>query len=294
MLYKLTSDEDLTILVDTLGGELKSIKCRGDEILWNGDSEAFPATAPNLFPFVGRLYKGKYTLDGNDYPMGIHGFLSQKEMTVSHIGKDRLTLELTDDEDTYQIYPYLFTLRIEYILEHNTVSVNYTVKNNDYKKVMYFSLGGHPGFLLDFGKTRCFSDYYIEFSKECTPDRFLWDEDGLLKGTVRFEGLEDDRRFYLDKELFRNDAIVLGGTSGVLKISCRYNTKDVSVSYSDFPLVGIWHPYITDDPFICIEPWYGLPGRKETIEKLDSKPYTIKLDPLEEKKLSWAISLENR
>jgi len=46
------------------GAELISLQYEGREYLWNGDPAYWSGHAPNLFPFVGRLFEERYTLQG--------------------------------------------------------------------------------------------------------------------------------------------------------------------------------------------------------------------------------------
>ena len=41
--------------------------------------------------------------------------------------------------------------------------------------------------------------------------------------------------------------------------------------------LGLWHTPKTDAPFICIEPWHGLPSMDGVIEDLKNQKGVIKL-----------------
>ena len=61
--------------------------------------------------------------------------------------------------------------------------------------------------------------------------------------------------------MFKNDALVY---NNIDKVTINSNNSDmyVSLSFKDFPFVGIWSPYYEDSnsmaPFVCIEPWQGI------------------------------------
>lgn len=80
-------NEQLRVDVAPMGGTLQSIfgKQTGTEYLWQEDPTYWAKRAPNLFPFVGRLYEKRYTVGGQSYEMIIHGFAPTTEME----GKDR-------------------------------------------------------------------------------------------------------------------------------------------------------------------------------------------------------------
>ena len=43
--------------------------------------------------------------------------------------------------------------------------------------------------------------------------------------------------------------------------------------------LGIWHMPKTDAPYICIEPWYSLPSRKEVVEELETQLRLVSIEP---------------
>ena len=78
-LFQISNDK-ITIQVDSLGAELKSLKSLPDgrEYMWQGDPAYWGRTSPVLFPIVGGLKDGRYRVDGREYAMGQHGFASIK------------------------------------------------------------------------------------------------------------------------------------------------------------------------------------------------------------------------
>lgn len=52
------------------------------------------------------------------------------------------------------MYPFAFVYWLTYELVGNKLNVTFAVENND-KKVMYFGVGGHPGFARSAGKRSC-------------------------------------------------------------------------------------------------------------------------------------------
>ena len=77
------SNQHLIVTMTQEGGTLTSIRDAktGREYLWQGDPAYWTGQAPNLFPFVGRLYEKTYTLHGKAYPMTIHGFVRHTKTT---------------------------------------------------------------------------------------------------------------------------------------------------------------------------------------------------------------------
>ena len=72
----LLRNDQLTVEIDALGGELRSIRTPdGTEYLWQGDPAYWKSRAVNIFPYVARLWGGKYTYQGKTYALGNHGFV---------------------------------------------------------------------------------------------------------------------------------------------------------------------------------------------------------------------------
>ena len=63
------ANEQLTVVVDTVGAGLHSVLFRDAEYLWQGDPTYWRRRDANLFPYVGRLTDGVYSYRGVNYPM---------------------------------------------------------------------------------------------------------------------------------------------------------------------------------------------------------------------------------
>ena len=169
----------LCVKISTVGGELQSVYGRktGIEYLWQGDAAYWTGRAPNLFPFVGRLYEKRYTLNGKSFEMGLHGFAKINEMSVESEEQDRCVLLLCDNEETRKIYPYRFEFRIRYALEENRLLITFSVRNLS-EETMIFGMGGHPGFNVPLVPGPAFEDYSLTFSGPSEPRRILFSRTG--------------------------------------------------------------------------------------------------------------------
>ena len=79
MTYTL-KNENLTVIINSLGAEVVSVKDRnGRELWWNGDPAFWKGHSPILFPACGGLWNGKYSLNGKEYNMPKHGFAKGME-----------------------------------------------------------------------------------------------------------------------------------------------------------------------------------------------------------------------
>ena len=147
MAFYQISNEQISIQVDSMGAELKSLKKKDTdtEYMWEGDPAYWKRTSPVLFPLVGSLREGSFLLDGKRYPMGQHGFARDLEFQVKSEAANEIWFYLESDAQTLEKYPYAFLLELGYELQGSTVIVKWKV-TNPADGELYFSIGGHPAF----------------------------------------------------------------------------------------------------------------------------------------------------
>lgn len=284
-------NEIIRIGISATGAEMQSIVKDGIEYLWSGDERYWPEHAPLLFPFVGRLTDGKYLLRGKEYEMDIHGFARKLPYQVVCRKEDKITLELCDSEETYASYPYHFRLSVTYELQGNTIHIRYQVENRSDNR-MYFGIGGHPGFRVPLEEGLDFKDYYLEFGGRCYPDRVVHTEQCYVDGSnLRFP-LEYNQRLKMAHHMFDEDAIVLQNMADEVTLKTDRGKRKVTVSYPQFPYLGMWHAPKTEASYICIEPWASLPSRQGVVEEFACKSDLIRLAPGEKYKNDWSITIE--
>lgn len=250
------SNEKITIQIDSLGAELKSLKhiSTGTEYMWNGDARFWKRTSPVLFPVVGGLKEGRYLLNGKEYPMGQHGFARDMEFQLKSQVASEIWFTLESDEETLQKYPYAFRLEIGYELDGESVIVKWRVKNPSTEE-MYFSIGGHPAFLCPIEANTTQNQYQIRFD---TKDKVI--SSGVKEGLLSEEKKEyplQDGILPVTEHLFDEDALVIEHDQAhQIALVKPDGNPYLTVSF-DAPLFGIWSPPKKNAPFICIEPWYG-------------------------------------
>ena len=124
MLYTI-KNEALKVVIDNHGAELHSIQTLdGTEYLWQGDPAVWNGQAPNLFPYVARLTYQKYTFEGKEYSMKIHGFINAVDLYVETEERDQITFRYDSGEETLTQYPFPFIYRITYLLDGHTLKAN--------------------------------------------------------------------------------------------------------------------------------------------------------------------------
>jgi galactose mutarotase-like enzyme len=264
------SNDQLTLEVDTLGAELHSIKKDGVEYLWQADAKFWARHAPVLFPVVGKLRNGQFRFDDKTYNLPGHGFARDHEFKLVWHDRDELTYELRESDETLLHYPWKFKLRITYKLKGNAIRARYTVKNED-QKVMYFGIGAHPAFNVPLNNEGTFEDYQLEIMPH-QPRQYMPID--VATGTIDMDGAKtvDDNVYPLTRDLFAHDALVFESPQTTeVTLSNKVNDRSVKVSWSDMPFFGLWSPYPSDAPFVCIEPWCGVADEQETDGDITTK-----------------------
>ena len=287
----------LSVRVSSIGGQLLSVKKDGKEYLWQGDPAFWEDRAPNLFPYIARLTKGTYTVHGKEYHLPIHGFLPAAEMKAEAQEESLLVLRLDADESTLACYPFVFTLRIRYELNQDTLRIAYEVENGGTED-MYFGIGGHPGFQAPLEDGLSFEDYFLEFESEGqsgtdaqTPVRIGFSPTCFLNGKDEPWPLEKGCRIPLRHDLFDDDAIVLSHTPKTVVLRSEKGGRGVRVRFPQMPYIGFWHAVKKPASYVCIEPWSSLPSRQDVVEELSEQPGLIHLEGKGVYRNLWSIQL---
>jgi galactose mutarotase-like enzyme len=265
----------LSITADNSGAELRSLfyKPEQKEFLWQGNAAWWPRSAPILFPIVGKLNNNTYRFKGITYQLPQHGFARDHEFLLTEKHTNKIVFTLHSNEATLKAYPFEFVLLISYELFGNRLITSYEVKNTG-KQDMYFSIGAHPGFNCPFNNNEHFSDYFLEFEKEETLDRYLLNE-GTFKGNTE-RVMTSTKILPLHEELFLKDAIVFKNMqSTFVNLKSKLSGSSLKFEFKDFPYFGIWtKPGAT---FICLEPWCGIADNKDFNGDLKEKEGIIRL-----------------
>jgi len=280
-------NDHLVVIISEKGAELQSIKLNAIEYLWQADSNYWAKHSPVLFPVIGELKDGKYIYDNKEYHLPRHGFARDKMFEAKQIGDTAAIFTLLSNVETLAVYPFQFIFQVQYEIKGNTLYCTYMVHNLT-EGVIYFSVGGHPAFMVPLNNKLQYDDYTLGFDNDTTLERFLL-KNGLTDGTSESLVL-DDKKLHLKHYLFYNDAIVLKHLHS--KKIMLYADKDphgLAFVFEGFPYFGIWAA--KDAPFICLEPWCGIADNIHHDEQLTSKEGINQLTAGVPWKRTWCVEL---
>lgn len=288
-IYLLTNN-DLAAAVSRRGGELRSLLYRGHELIWQGDPLCWESSAPLLFPFCGRVKDGVYRWQGKDYPMPIHGFLPEAELSATEVGGDFVTLTLTDSPSTRAVYPFAFALSLCYRLSDAALTLTATVTAGD--TGLPFSFGAHPGFNLPC-TAEGFTDARLQFDASAPLARIEITENGLLgEGRTDYPSANGTLPLSPDPAGGCGIFFAVPPDNRALTLKAAALPCDVRMEFADFPVLGLWHA--EGAPYLCIEPWQGLPAPDGIPTDLSNKPATLILAPGEQTNFTLQIILQRK
>jgi galactose mutarotase-like enzyme len=292
-MYTLENNK-LKIAVKKIGAELckiSSIKGKR-EFMWNANPEIWKGVAPNLFPIIGALKNDTYIYDNQKFNMPKHGFVRKsKDIELFAQTKDSLTFKLITNEALFKIYPFKFEFFITYKLSNNCINITHTIKNCD-NKPMYFSVGGHPAFKCPVYDDENYNDYSLEFENlEHAKTHLLNLESGLVTSKTKAV-FNDTKHIQLKHDLFNNDALIFKDlTSRKVTLKSKLHGAILSVSFKDFPYLGIWAK--PNANYVCIEPWLGIADHEDTNQDLKHKEGILTLNANDTFKASYSIEIHD-
>ena len=264
---------NLEAVIDAHGAELVSLKANGKEMMWQADARYWNNSSLVLFPFIGRNRNDSYVYKGKTYDIPLHGFALNRDFVVEQEEEDYLRLVLKEDEDSFKIYPFRFTLSIEYELTDHGLDVSFKV-TNDSNETMIYDLGYHPGFALEEDLT----SYSVLFPKTDSVEEIGIVTRCMLNGSNK-EVLLENNGMKLDPAMFTESAKIYKGTGNTTVLLDRNDQTVVTTRYDGFAYRTLWQTLNSDAHFLCIEGWSGLPGRCDAVEDIETVETKHFLEP---------------
>ena len=261
----------LTVKIAKRGAEVKSIVKDGIEYIYPTEPTIWTKSAPVLFPITGSVKNDTYTHGGKTYHIEKHGFAQVLTYEVEVCEGSRAVFLLRESEETLAQYPFAFAFRVIYELEGASLKTTYSVTNHS-DEVMYFSVGAHEGYYTPEG----IEDYDIHFDTPVTLDHtHLY---GPLVTELRTRILTEGTVLPMYEKFFVSDALVFESIPvHTVTLRNRKNGKAVRVDFPFAKNLLLWH--MPSAPYLCIEPWAGLPDRVGAGSEISEKEDILSLAP---------------
>ena len=227
------------------GATLTRILHNGVDFLYVDEENLASAERPRcgvpfLFPIFGRLSDWKYTWEGREYSMAIHGFAHTSAWTVAARSRDALVLVLEANEETLAQYPFRFRVTLTFRAENGAVSIHQKYENLDTKPMPY-NFGFHPYFRVEE-----LSHIRVESTADVHVDFIAGKQIPLGHGTVGVtlpEGAPET-------------GAALMGVTGPTVLHIPEEGKQLTMEFSpDYPQHVLWTQ--ANKPFLCVEPING-------------------------------------
>ena len=249
------SSHSKAILCPERGGILIQLTLQDKDILYLQE-ETFADVSKNirggnpvLFPICGPLPNDAYSMNGQTYSMKQHGFARNKAWEVIESTSTKVTLQLTDDEETRAQYPFQFRLRFTYELKDGKLLIDQTYENLS-ANVMPFYAGFHPYFIGNHSNSEYSipATHYLDYSDYKTKERTCNISELDIRDTKLFVHMSDS-------------------TSSIKGDSYKLQMH----TSNPFNCAVLWSERPTE--YICLEPWMAGPygfDNKEGVVRLEA------------------------
>ncbi|WP_353989511.1 aldose 1-epimerase family protein [Pediococcus argentinicus] len=283
----------LTVEIDQLGAQVTHVVGSESEYdyIWNG--QAWTRHAPILFPSIGKSNNDQYQLDGKTYSMSQHGFARDYQWENVKKADDQVLLELKANDKTKELFPFNFVLQVEYKVVENKLITLYRVTNAD-DKAMPFALGSHPGFNVPVDDDGVFEDYSLTFSpNQKEVQRLGVNPAPFRDGTKKPYEAVKNSELALNHEMFDDGLIIMDAKKiDSVILHSDQTAHSIKLDIKDFPYLTLWAMEHKTEPFLCIEPFAGLPDEASDTptDWMNKKGNTI-LEPGESREFEYAMEL---
>jgi len=276
-------NEYITASFNKVGAELKSLVYNDTEYIWEGRSEVWAGSCPLLFPICGGLKNDKYVLNGKEYTMPKHGFIRFKTFEVENKTDDSVVFLHKSDDETKEMFPFDYELRVIYTLSEKTLKIDYSVINKS-NNTMYFNIGSHEGYYTPEG----IEDYDVLFLQNETLNSYVLY--GNLLSNQQLPIINDQNYLPLYDKYFTVDALVfkdLKSKSATLRN--RKTGRAVKIDFPDAKYFLLWHK--PNSPYICLEPWNGIQDIVGSSYDITEKEGITALEGFEEFNFTHSITV---
>lgn len=275
--------QNATASFSTVGGEMTGLSIGDREIIWTGDTNYWGGHAPVLFPICSALKNGRIRIGGAQYSLPKHGFAKRQQFQMKSQTDNSVTFVLQANEETMAQYPFDFSLEITHQFDDAGFTTAYTVSNLG-QTPMPYCIGGHPGLC-----TGDLERWELIFDKqECGPFYNVSEQgwmDQALTSPVPIR-----QRMSLSYSHFDRDALILiEPKSDKVSLIHKDTKHGYELTFSDFSVLALWTVSNKRAPFLCLEPWNGLPPYCDESGNMEDKPYVTVLQPKQSRTVSYQV-----
>ncbi len=281
------NDGDLAVKIDTLGGELHSVKKGETEFLWQGDSTYWGKRAPLLFPIVGRLRANTINIRGKKREITPHGFLRDTQGEIVKQTDSEVELHFTFSEETLQKYPFKCDVTAIFKIEGGKFKTQYTVRNLDTEKMVY-NFGLHPAFNCNTNEGELFEDYYLEFDKNLTLKTCDFNNNDEMEKDNKYTVINNSNKMSLKHNMFHRTLVFTDLNFDTVYLCHKERGKLLKFSFENFNIFAMWQP--VNAPFLCFEPWCGMSSIVQDFDNFEDSPFAQFLSAGSEKTFKMEIS----
>jgi galactose mutarotase-like enzyme len=256
------------------GAEARSWRIGPRELLWSPEPAFWNEVSPILYPVVGWTRNGEERVDGRAYPLALHGFARFETFAVESSTADFARLTLVDNERTRAIYPFAFSLALEYRLAADALAVAIEVANPGERPAPY-ACGLHPGFRWPLGEAGR-EGAFVRFDQ---PERAAVPRiapGGLVRDEWRPVPL-NGRDLPLSDALFAHDALCFLNCASRSLAFVDASGASITMEYESFSHAALWTR--PGAPFLCLEAWTGYSDPEGFEGELFDKPGMRALAP---------------
>jgi galactose mutarotase-like enzyme len=201
--------------------------------------------------FVHRLWKQESIYEGHPLKGGNHGFIRNHPFRSPDVDltAGTLTYSVDPSEIPAEAYPYRVAMKLVYSIAGGALTMTFRFENLEEHPVA-LSFGWHPGFAVGSLQTCRLLLPPGTYRREMAPGDFL---DGNIEeirfsgGDMPFEKEHLPGSYLLDLAGVPDRRFVLEAPELGHRVEC---------DYSESPFLTLWS---NGDPFLCVEPCWGLP-----------------------------------
>lgn len=254
-------NEFLTVQIDQKGAQLCSVSTpEAVEYIWQADPAIWGRHAPLLFPVIGRLKDGRYTLEDQTFEISMHGFARDSVFTVAQQNDTQVVFQLTDSPETLGMFPFPFLLSVTFTLEGKKLTKTCTVENRSHS-TMYYELGNHDGFNAPLAPGETMDDYAVVLPGLEVLEPYGMDETGMLHPKGERSIPLTGHKVALKPAVYGLDTVVVDQLpQNRVMLVDKSGRARITLDFPDYPYLGIWtqdKPFDTN--YVCLEPWSTLP-----------------------------------